>query len=74
MLGLGDPTEADLAGLLFQRQWVAAHGARRGAVSARVGPYPGRFQGVRCFSGLEKAELVSSADISAKRPSLCEMF
>jgi len=43
---------------------MTSHGARGGAVSASVGPYPGRFQGVRCFSRLEKVKLVSAASIS----------
>lgn len=64
MLRLGDPTEADLTGLLFERQRVTSQGAGGGAVSAGVGPYPGRFQGVGCFSRLEKVGLVSAAAIS----------
>lgn len=57
MLGLGDPAEADLAGLLLQGQGVAPQGARGGAVPARVGSDPGGFQGIRCFPGLETGQL-----------------
>lgn len=43
---------------------MTSQGARGGAVSAGIGPYSGRFQGVCCFSRLEKVKLVSTANIS----------
>lgn len=43
---------------------MTSQGARGGAVSASVGPYPRRLQGVGCFSRLEIVKLVSTANIS----------
>lgn len=78
MLRLGDPTEADLTGLLFEWQWVTSQGAGGGAVSAGVGPYPRRFQGVGCFSRLEKVGQVSAAAISEsnllRQHEVCKKF
>lgn len=43
---------------------MTSQGARGGAVSASIGSNPRRFQGVCCFSRLEKVKLVSTANIS----------
>lgn len=38
---------------------MTPQGARGGAVPARVGPYPGGFQGVRCFPRLGTGKLLA---------------
>lgn len=43
---------------------MTSQGARGGAVSGSIGPYPRRFQGVCRSSRLEKAKLVSTVNIS----------